>query len=117
MLSKVDTLDLNIDELCDRSENPYLEKILNVWKQTNSPFWSHWRKLMKDVTKLGDFVLTNIGGAKWFRFGLPTVEDEISMCRSLYTNEVVKLNIQVGQKGLIKSFNLYKSAGYLSTML
>ena len=98
MLSKVDTLDLNIDELCDRSDNPYLLKILNVWKQTNSPLWSHWWNLMKERTKLGDFVLKGIGGPKWFRFGLPTMEDEISMCRSLYTNEVVKLNIQVGKR-------------------
>ena len=59
----MDTLDLNIDELCDRSENPYLEKILNVWKQTNSPLWSHWRNLMKDATKLGEFELKSIGGA------------------------------------------------------
>ena len=50
---------------------------------------------MKDVTKFGKFELHSIGGRKWFRFGLPTVEDEMSMCRSLYTNEVVKLNIQV----------------------
>ena len=92
----MDTLDLNIDELCDRSNNPYLEKILNIWRQTNSPFWSHWRNLMKDITKLGDFQLHSIGGPKWFQYGLPTVEDEMSMCRSLYTNEVVKLNIQVG---------------------
>ena len=94
---KVDTLDLNIDELCDRSENPYLEKILSVWKQTNSPLWSHWRNLMKDAAKLGEFELNGIGGRKWFRFGLPTLEDEISVCRSMYTNEVVKLNIQGSQ--------------------
>ena len=47
--------------------------------------------------KFGDFVLKSIGGPKWFQFGLPTVEDEMSMCRSMYTNEVVKLNIQGGQ--------------------
>ena len=92
----MDTLDLNIDELCDRSGNPYLDKILDVWKGTNSPFWSHWRKLMND-NKFGDFVLKSIGGPKWFQFGLPTVEDEMSMCRPMYTNEVVKLNIQGGQ--------------------
>ena len=53
---------------------------------------------MKDATKFGEFELKGIGGPKWFRFGLPTVEDEISMCRSLYTNEVVKLNVQEGSK-------------------
>ena len=76
--SKVDTLDLNIDELCDRSENPHLENILNVWQLTNSPFWSHWRKLMNN-NKFGDFVLKSIGGPKWFQFGLPTVDDEMSV--------------------------------------
>ena len=98
-------MDLNIDELCDRSDNPYLERVLHIWKQTNSPFWSHWRNLMKDVTKFGKFELHSIGGRKWFRFGLPTVEDEMSMCRSLYTNEVVKLNIQVGHKMPYSRFN------------
>ena len=50
---QVDTLDLNIDELCDSSGNPFMDKILHVWKNTNSPFWGHWRKLIDDSTLLG----------------------------------------------------------------
>ena len=96
----MDTLDLNIDELCDRSDNPYLEKILSIWKKTNSPFWDHWRKIMRDSSLLGSSVLESVGRAKWFRFGLSTVEEEMSVCRSLYTNDVVKLNIQGGMTGL-----------------
>ena len=64
---------------------------------------------MKDVTKFGKFELHSIGGRKWFRFGLPTVEDEMSMCRSLYTNEVVKLNIQGGQKNEFHNINQFYS--------
>ena len=74
---------------------------------------------MKDVAKLGDFQLHSIGGPKWFQYGLPTVEDEMSMCRSLYTNEVVKLNIQVDQKNEFHNINqfysLYKTITQLTT--
>ena len=51
---------------------------------------------MRDSSLLGSSVLESVGRAKWFRFGLSTVEEEMSVCRSLYTSDVVKLNIQGG---------------------
>ena len=101
--------------MCDtqKIETKDLKRVLQYWRQTNSPFWGYWAKLFNNYgLKKHNYILPSERCGKGiadygilyakeqrnfrteFFFGLP--EDEVkAVCRSIYANEMVKLTLQI----------------------
>ena len=102
MYFQVDTKDLNGELLCDppdRQNKRGSNRVLSDWRSTSSPLWSYWGKMFQNHVGLGDYILPTTRCTPdeiplLFTFGLPHDEAD-SVCKSRYTNEVVKLTVQI----------------------
>ena len=93
----MDTKELNVNRLCEKWEND--DMVMPNWMKTNSLLWSYWMRFMVTPNEgLKDYNLPssrcNHKDGTHFSHNLPRDEGE-SLCKSLYSNEVVKLTVQI----------------------
>ena len=88
----MDTKELNVNYLCKTW--PFNVRALLNWKKTNSLLWSHWAKFVDDGGLRNYNLPAERCDRQEFNNGLPEEERE-SVCKSIYSNEVVKLTVQI----------------------
>ena len=100
----MDTKDLNVDYLCsppNKYDKRGANRVLEHWMKTSSPLWSYWGKLFQNAEGLRGYTLpktrcTPVSIPLKFNYGLPWDETD-SMCKSIYSEEVVKLTVQIAE--------------------
>ena len=71
-----------------------LDRVILGWKKTNSLMWSHWAHFVWNGGLRNYIVPTHRCQGQDFHHNLPMEEDE-SVCRSIYANALVKLTVQI----------------------
>ena len=101
---QVDTRELNINRLCKTGQSldtlDRLDRVLLGWKKTNSLMWSHWAHFVWNRGLWNYNVPLHRCHGQDFFHNLPMEEDE-SVCRSIYANEMVKLTIQIADPSVM----------------
>ena len=98
----MDTKELNINRLCDDLSN-YDEIAIQNWKKTSSLLWSHWMPFVYKGGLKNYKIPTDPSRCRKQEFfnSLPSGEGT-SICKSLYSNEVVKLTIQIADPNVME---------------
>ena len=101
---QVDTKELNVNRLCKPGQTfdnlNRLDRVLLGWKKTNSLLWSHWSHFVWNNGLVDYIVPSHRCHGQDFHHNLPTEEDE-SVCRSIYANEMVKLTVQIADPSVM----------------
>ena len=69
-------------------------RVLSNWEKTNSPLWSHWAHFVKELGLVNYIMPSGRCDKQKFHYKLPT-EEALSVCKSIYANEVVRLTVQI----------------------
>jgi hypothetical protein len=98
--TEVDTLDLNLDELCDEEGDwKYINFAMKFWERANSPLTFRLKTISDARQTLSEWEQKN--SYTNFSNGLPTTE-AVEVCRDVFKNSIAKLIVQMANRDVMQ---------------
>ena len=101
-LFKTDSLDLNIDDLCDSRTILRGNNFLNMLEQTHSQFYANWfyhlLRMSKETIYISPMEVTR--NQTDLYYGLP-MEQAIKACKNMYMYELAKVTVEIADPVVI----------------